>query len=172
MGHILDGHGVCYICSNTIEYSRSEPSIQETESHTDHTESEIETQKVLAQEYHWNEPVAISAEYTIGMHRDNINYWIEIKGNTKNSSSIITMLRYGTSDLGFDKDRLLSWVDHIAESYTKVWTSNGIAYTEMSGYGRNWLVYFSTSDDAPGIFGVKINSLDEFEALVGIEVLD
>lgn len=127
---------------------------------------------VLVSEYHWNKPVAISEEYTIGMYNDGTNYWIEISAKTKDTNAIITMLSHGTADLGFDTDRVLNWIDHVASNATDAWKTDGVSYAEMSGYGREWVVYLNLSEGGSGLLGVRINDKDEFEALVGTEILD
>lgn len=126
----------------------------------------------LVPEYHWNQPVEISSEYTIGMYNDGTNYWIEITAQTNNTDAILFMLRNGTADLGFDVDEFLEWAQHVANGATNSWKSNGITYAEMSGYGREWVVYMDLRDDMPGVIGLKVNMEKEFEAVIGVDIAD
>ena len=135
-------------------------------------ENKTDSEDALATEYHWNKPVAISDEYTIGMYNDGTNYWIEISAKTRDSNSIITMLRHGTADLGFDTDNFLEWFEHVADQATDAWKTDGVSYAEMSGYGREWVVYVDLRENVPGLLGMRVNMENEFEDVVGIEVLD
>lgn len=132
----------------------------------------VEVIEKLVPEYHWNQPVEISSEYTIGMYNDGTNYWIEITAQTNNTDAILFMLRNGTADLGFDVDEFLEWAQHVANGATNSWKSNGITYAEMSGYGREWVVYMDLRDDMPGVIGLKVNMEKEFEAVIGVDIAD
>ena len=135
--------------------------------------SMTETIDAIVPEYHWNTPVSISENLSIGMYNNGTDYWIEIKSKTMNSSTILSaVLRNKEIDFGFDVEGFLEWAEHIANRATDSWKSNGITYAEMSGYGRVWVFYMDLRDDTSGIIGMKVNSEKEFEAAVGIEVKD
>lgn len=129
-----------------------------------------ETIDAIVPEYHWNEPIKISDEFTIGMYTDNNNYWIELSAKTLDSATIVTALRYGLYDLGFDVDGFMNWYQHIIDYSTGAWVSNGTTFASMEGYGRKWVIYMNTSDGSPGLLGMKVNSEKEFEAVVGIDI--
>lgn len=131
-----------------------------------------ETIAVIIPEYHWNKPLQITDELTVGMYKDGKNYWVELKTKTVDTSTILTILRYGMMDLGFDTDYLWEWAVHIAESAQDTWDRNGITYAELSGYGREWVLYMDMREGKPGVFGVKINMESELESLLDIDITD
>lgn len=153
----------------------SEPTEVQGPSEEPSAVEENEPEQEPAIEFHWNTPVQVSSSITVSFFTEGENYGVEITHEELESST----LRMGLKDnptasemLGFDYEGWYDWYLHIVDIANDGWEDGRITYASAEGYGRKWVAYASTDDNAPGIIGMKVNNESELETACGIDVLE
>ncbi len=118
-------------------------------------------------QYYWNRMIDISPSFHVGMFKDDNGYWIRIVDDGQSFMELVSVLKFGLKErFGFDNEWFLDWLmNKVLKNYSEAWEEGGTTCCLMSGFGRNW--EFSMCEGESAELELKVNILDEFEAVVG-----
>lgn len=122
-------------------------------------EAVTEDVESLPAELHWNEPIWVNHMVQLGVYNDGEDYWVEYTGKNMSFALLVGFIE---GSLIFPGDRVSERIQTIMDRYDESWTSGGLEYYRMSGYGFEWTLYGST--EVPKI-GIMVNKLDQFNTV-------
>lgn len=134
-------------------------------------EENVESVPNSRPQYTWNAPVTLYmplADVKVGMYKNSSEYWVEFSCDTMDTEAFLTFLIHSTDDWGFDRDALAERLSIVFRMYDSAWDEGNIAYSSMEGYGIKWIAYGDMKDDNRCVVGLKVNKLNEFEAVLGM----
>lgn len=67
---------------------------------------------------------------------------------------------------------MAEWMSKVFRSQDKVWSEGNIGYSSMEGYGIKWTAYGDVKDDNRCVVGLKVNKLNEFEAVCNADIIE
>lgn len=125
--------------------------------------------------YTWNVPITLNlplADVKVGMYKNSSEYWVEFSCDTMDTEEFLTFLIHSTSDWGFDRTTLAERLSIVFRMYDSAWDEGNIAYSSMEGYGIKWTAYGDMKDDNRCVVGLKVNKLNEFEAVCNADIVE
>ncbi len=145
--------GVCSVCGTT-------------------TTAEIEE---LVPTYEWGVPITLElplATVEVCIDTDGNEYWIDFRCEQMSSEDLSIFMVHSTSDWGINTRYICERLSKVLTMFDDFWQEEALACCSMEGYGRKWTVKMNMDEDANAYIQLKVNMLNEFNAVTGLELAE
>ncbi len=160
-------HSFTWTVSSEPDYGREG---LKTGTCTECGETETAAIEALIPEYKWGETNRI-LEFEICIDKDSTGYWIDISSKLWSTTSMLRVMRNQTKGIfGFDLENVVERFSKILELYDSARAEGTYMYASMEGYGRTWSAKFNTDENKNGFLRIKVNMLNEFNAMTDLDM--